>query len=75
VASIFQVHFGIDTIKNKRDAMRADKKTTNEFHLGLRAKGIMASAHPLFLSTAHTDEDTARFLDATEATMAEMKAV
>jgi len=74
VTSIFQVHFGIDRIRNKRDAMRADKKTANEFHLGMRSKGIMASAHPLFISTAHTDEDTARVLEATEATLTEMKA-
>ena len=45
-ASFFQVHFGVDKITNKRENLKADKKTADLFHYGLRANGIMASTHP-----------------------------
>jgi len=73
VASIFQIHFGIKGIRNKRDAMRANKEIAKKFHLGLRAKGIMASAHPLFLSTEHTEKDVRHILEVSEVVLKEMK--
>jgi glutamate-1-semialdehyde 2,1-aminomutase len=72
VASILQVHFGTKEIRNKRDAMKANKPMAKEFHLGLRAKGIMASAHPLFLSTEHTEKDANHILEVAEAVLKEM---
>ncbi len=63
VASIFQFHITSTTIKNKRDAMKANKQAASLFHLGLRANGILASAHPLFISTAHNQEHIDQVLE------------
>jgi glutamate-1-semialdehyde 2,1-aminomutase len=71
--SIFQIHFGVREIKNKRDAMTADKEATNLFHLGLRAKGVFASSHALFLSAAHTEEDIHKVLEVAEEVLLAMK--
>jgi glutamate-1-semialdehyde 2,1-aminomutase len=73
VASIFQVHFGTPGIRNKRDLLRADKKTADLFHLGLRAHGVMASYHPVFLSTAHTAAHHQQILEAAEQSFKLMK--
>ena len=73
VASIFQIHFGTKEIRNKRDALKANKTKAKEFHMGLRAKGIMASAHPLFLSTEHTERDVDYILELTETVLKEMQ--
>jgi glutamate-1-semialdehyde 2,1-aminomutase len=72
VASIIQVHFGTKGIHNKRDLLRADKKAADRFHLGLRANGIMASYHPLFISTAHTPSHIQKILDVTEQVLSKM---
>jgi glutamate-1-semialdehyde aminotransferase len=43
------------------------------FHLGLRANGIMANAHPLFLSTAHSEEDLQLILETTGEVFSQMQ--
>ncbi len=73
VASIFQFHFAPGAIRNKRDALKADKKAAGTFHLGLRAHGILASAHPLFMSTAHTQRHVDRVLEVSETVLKQMK--
>jgi glutamate-1-semialdehyde 2,1-aminomutase len=73
-ASFFQVHFGVKQIKNKRDQLGADKKTADLFNYGLRANGIMASTHPLFVSAAHTDQHVDAVLEKAEAVLKQMKA-
>jgi glutamate-1-semialdehyde 2,1-aminomutase len=72
-ASIIQVHFGLDQIRNKRDALKADRAAAGLFHLGLRANGVLASYHPLFLSAAHTDEHVQRVLEISETVLKQMK--
>jgi glutamate-1-semialdehyde 2,1-aminomutase len=72
-ASILQVHFGVDQIRNKRQAMEADRATAAAFHLGLRANGVMASYHPLFISNAHTDAHIERVLEASEQVIRQMQ--
>ena len=72
-ASFFQVHFGVDKISNKRDNLKADKKSADLFHYGLRANGVMASTHPLFISAAHTDQHMSTILEVTESVLKEMK--
>ncbi len=74
VTSFFQVHFGLSGLRNKRDGFQADKEAARQFHLGLRANGIMASAHPLFLSAAHTEADVQHVLAVAERVLTEMKA-
>jgi glutamate-1-semialdehyde 2,1-aminomutase len=73
-ASFFQVHFGVEKITNKREQLKADKKTADLFHYGLRANGIMASTHPLFISSAHTEQHVDTILDVSERVLREMKA-
>lgn len=72
-ASFFQIHFGVDKITNKRDQLKADKKTADLFHYGLRANGVMASTHPLFVSAAHTDQHVETILEISERVLEEMK--
>lgn len=73
-ASFFQVHFGVKQIRNKRDQLTADKKTADLFHSGLRAHGVMASTHPLFVSAAHTDGHVEAVLERAETVLKQMKA-
>jgi len=73
VTSLFQIHFGITSLKNKRDALKANKPMAKRFYLGLRAKGIMANPHPLFISTEHTEKDVNHFLEITETVLKEMQ--
>lgn len=72
VKSIFQIHFGVDEIKNKRDLLKVDKAITREFHMGLIANGILASAHPLFLSSAHAERDVEKILDVSRKVLSQM---
>jgi len=73
VASIFQFHFHPSKIRNKRDAMKENKQAANLFHLGLRANGIMASAHPLFMSTAHNQQHVDKVLEVAESVLKTMQ--
>lgn len=72
LASIFQFHFTSTGIRNKRDALKANKQAAGLFHLGLRAHGIMASAHPLFMSTAHTQSHVDQVLEVSETVLKQM---
>jgi len=74
VASIFQFHITSTRIRNKRDAMKANKVAANLFHLGLRANGILASYHPLFISTAHTQAHIDQVLEVSETVLKQMLA-
>ena len=73
-ASFFQIHFGVERIRNKRDAMQADKALATQFHFGLRANGIQASYHPLFISAAHTEAHIGKLLEVSEKVLREIKA-
>jgi len=73
IASIFQVHFGVERIRNKRDAQKVDRKMSLAFALGMRANGVMASYHPLFLSAAHTAEHVQCVLETADIVMEQLK--
>lgn len=73
-ASFFQVHFGVERIRDKRDQLRADKKTADLFHYGLRSHGMMASSHPLFISAAHTGQHVGMVLEVAERVLKQMSA-
>ncbi len=72
-ASFLQIHFGVSSIRNKRDQLRADRETANLFHLGLRTQGVMASYHPLFISSAHTREHLEEIFQAAETVLKALK--
>ncbi len=74
VASIIQVHFGLEKIRNKRDQLQADKTKANLFHFGMRANGIMASYHPLFISATHTQLHILQVLKVAEEVLMQMEA-
>lgn len=74
ITSMLQIHFGVDRIRNKRDAQKVDRAASLDFHLGLRANGVMASYHPLFLSAAHTEAHIQTVLEAAETVMDQMLA-
>jgi glutamate-1-semialdehyde aminotransferase len=73
VTSFIQIHFGVPAIHNKRDQLRADKDMANRFHYGLRAHGVMASYHPLFISSAHSEMQLPLIFQAAEDTFKLMK--
>lgn len=73
VKSLFQYHFGLRSIKNRRDKQNADGASAGLFSQGLLANGICAGARPLFLSTAHTNSDVDRMLDVSVTVLKEMK--
>jgi len=51
----------------------ADKSKATEFSQGLLVNGICATPHPLFLSTALTQQGVDRTLEAAETALREMK--
>jgi len=73
ITSMLQIHYGIDKIRNKRDALKVDKAASLRLHFGLRANGVMASYHPLFLSGAHTEKHIQKVLEAADTVLEQMK--
>jgi glutamate-1-semialdehyde 2,1-aminomutase len=73
ISSLFQYHFGVKGIKNRRDKQNADAESAGVFSRGLLANGICAGSRPLFLSTAHTQADVDRTLDVAESVLKAMK--
>jgi glutamate-1-semialdehyde 2,1-aminomutase len=62
--SMFYIHFCDHPIRNKRDAMKADKQKGLELSLRLLVNGVYwPHAHPALLSAAHTKNDIDYFLD------------
>jgi glutamate-1-semialdehyde 2,1-aminomutase len=72
VASVLQVHFGAPAVSNRRDVLRSDLETTRDFLLGMVAHGVLwPPVHPAVTSSAHTEEDVERVLDAARAVLEE----
>jgi glutamate-1-semialdehyde 2,1-aminomutase len=66
VGSILQVHFGTASVHNRRDVLRSDLEATRLFLLGIVAHGVLwPPVHPAVTSSAHTDDDVDRVLEAT----------
>jgi glutamate-1-semialdehyde 2,1-aminomutase len=58
VASIAQVHMGVEQAQNRRDVLRSDYQATRDFLLGMVARGVLwPPVHPAVTSGAHTPED------------------
>jgi glutamate-1-semialdehyde 2,1-aminomutase len=61
VASIAQVHLGIEQARNRRDVLRADARATRAFQLALTAEGVLwPPGHPAVTSGAHSEADVER---------------
>jgi len=70
IGSIFGIHFRRGAPRNAREASEADASLARGYHQAMLARGIayLTPAVPhLFLNAAHTEEDLADFLAATEA--------
>jgi glutamate-1-semialdehyde 2,1-aminomutase len=58
VASITQVHLGVQEVHNRRDVLRADPEATRAFLLGMVADGVLwPPGHPALTSGAHSEGD------------------
>jgi glutamate-1-semialdehyde 2,1-aminomutase len=69
LGSMIAVHFQEAPPRNARDAARSDAALARQLHAFLLARGIsyLTPAMPhFFLSTAHTDEDLERLVDAAD---------
>jgi glutamate-1-semialdehyde 2,1-aminomutase len=69
IKSMFQLHFGLDDIRNYREKSKADRARATRFSRGLIVHGVYATPHPLFLSTAHTEQDVDRTLEVVETVL------
>ncbi len=58
MASIAQVHLGIERARNRRDVLRADTQATHAFQLAMVAGGVLwPPGHPAVTSGAHSEAD------------------
>jgi glutamate-1-semialdehyde 2,1-aminomutase len=63
IASIAQVHVGVERVENRREVLRADTQATHAFQLGMVAEGVLwPPGHPALTSGAHSEEDVERAL-------------
>jgi glutamate-1-semialdehyde 2,1-aminomutase len=71
--SIFQIHFGVDTVNNRRDVLRSDHEMTRNFLLGMVAQGVLwPPVHPAVTSGAHSDESADLVVIAAGRVLAEL---
>ena len=62
--SMFYIHFCDHPVRNKREAMKADKQKGLELSIRLLVNGVYwPPAHPALLSAAHSENDINYFLD------------
>jgi glutamate-1-semialdehyde 2,1-aminomutase len=73
IASLFQCHFGVRGIRNRRDRQLVNTSLDREFSQGLLSNGICATPHPLFLSTAHSEKDVDCILETAGTVLEAMK--
>ncbi len=72
VASIAQVHFGVELVQNRRDVLRADTQATHAFQLGMVAEGVLwPPGHPALTSGAHTEQDVEQVLSGARAVLSD----
>lgn len=70
VASIAQVHMGVEHVRNRRDVLRADTPATHAFQLGMVTGGVLwPPGHPAVTSGAHTAEDVERAMATVETVL------
>ena len=63
VASIIQMHAGVESVRDRRDVLAGDIELTRRILLGMTAGGVLwPPVHPAVTSGAHTDDDVDRIL-------------
>jgi glutamate-1-semialdehyde 2,1-aminomutase len=63
VASILQVHIGVERVASRRDVLRGDLDAGRALQLGMVAGGVLwPPGHPAVTSGAHTAEDVDRVI-------------
>jgi glutamate-1-semialdehyde 2,1-aminomutase len=75
--SIFAIHFSEQPIRNFRDVMAGHRGFRRAFYTGLMARGVLwPPGRPSgFVSTAHTDADIDRVLEAAESVLRDIRTV
>jgi glutamate-1-semialdehyde 2,1-aminomutase len=75
ISSWLGISFTGRPIRTLRDALTADRARARAFSLGLLLGGVyLTPSHPGFTSAAHTKEDVARVLEASERVLGEIAA-
>jgi glutamate-1-semialdehyde 2,1-aminomutase len=65
--SILHVHFGAESVTNRREVLRADLAMTRAFLLGMLGEGVLwPPIHPAVTSGAHSDESAGAVVSAAE---------
>jgi glutamate-1-semialdehyde 2,1-aminomutase len=70
VGSIAQIHFGANSVTDRRDVLTADVARAQDFMLGLVAKGVLwPPVHPAVTSAAHGEGEIDAVLSAARAVL------
>ena len=63
IASIIQMHAGVESVRDRRDVLAGDIELTRKILLGMTAGGVLwPPVHPAVTSGAHTQQDVDRVL-------------
>ena len=63
IASIIQMHAGVEDVRDRRDVLAGDIELTRKILLGMTAGGVLwPPVHPAVTSGAHTQQDVDRVL-------------
>lgn len=73
VASIIQMHAGVESVQDRRDVLDGDIELTRKILLGMTAGGVLwPPVHPAVTSGAHTDRDVDRVLSVFDGVLAKL---
>ncbi len=73
--SIFYLHFQRDPIETSRDMANPNREAEREFYLHLMNHGVIVPGiHLFFLSTAHSDEDVDKVIEAFKQSFDDVRA-
>jgi glutamate-1-semialdehyde 2,1-aminomutase len=72
-APLFDVYFTENEITDYRSTLGHDKETLGRFNRLLLERGIMRGSSKFYVSTAHTQEDVDRTIDAFASAIDELR--
>ena len=73
VASIIQMHAGVESVRDRRDVVAGDIDLTRRILLGMTAGGVLwPPVHPAVTSGAHTDDDVDRVLSVFDEVLSQL---
>ena len=63
-APCFDVFFGVDTVTNYRDTLKADNAMMARFNRSMLESGVLKADSKYYIASAHTDDDIAKTIEA-----------